>query len=305
MSMRNATGPPLKAGRRRLDPGAAQSITESGKTYPITPPAQAELACSFPRWSPEAVIAEAARNWNLLHPSRPFDPAGGSWTFACIVIEAWLRHAVSNYDMVCTPENRSELQKEIKRRARLAYPWLVNKEIDPRGSGNAGRQPIVRPFDWIGHYLAELSSHRSAAMVALRNAKRKNERQDMQTLEAEISEADRQMQTLYRMVMPDKHGERDVFILHERGDYCWAGNRLSPNHLEPLPITCRNCAARLYRTKRPVNVGGGIYYHVVSCRCSMVFEARKWSIARYADEDGELAKLPPTLRLSRTNNPDN
>src|SRR5262245_19832918 len=56
------------------------------------------LTCSFPRWSPDAVLTEATRNWNLLHPGKPFDPESGSWTFACVVIDSWLRHAVSNYD---------------------------------------------------------------------------------------------------------------------------------------------------------------------------------------------------------------
>jgi hypothetical protein len=110
---------------------------------------QEGLTCSFPRWSPEAVITEAARNWNLLHPGRPFDPAGSDWAFACLVINSWLRHAVSNYDVICTPANRSELQKEIRHRARLAYPWL-SAEIDPRDSGNT--QLIVRPFDQIGGF---------------------------------------------------------------------------------------------------------------------------------------------------------
>jgi hypothetical protein len=116
-------------------------------------------------------------------------------------------------------------------------------------------------------------------------------------LETEIAEADREMQALYRMVAPDKDGEREVFIEHGKGDYWWGGNHLSPNHVEPLDLTCRKCKARLYRTKRPVNVGGGIRYYVVSCHCSMIFEAKKWSIARYADEDGELTNLPPMLRL--------
>ena len=46
------------------------------------------LICSFPRWSPEAVITEAARNWNLLHPSQPFDPEGGDWAFTRTVIDS-------------------------------------------------------------------------------------------------------------------------------------------------------------------------------------------------------------------------
>jgi hypothetical protein len=267
------------------------------KSYPHSPlnASPSILTCSFPQWSPDAVIAEAARNWNMLHPDKPFDPAGGDWTFACIVIEAWLRHAVSNYDMVCTPANRRELQKEIRRRARLTYPWL-SAEIHPRGR-NTDMQPM-RPFDRIGHLLAELSSARSAALVALQAAQRKQERQSIKVLEAEIAEADGKMQQLWRMVLPDEHGDRDVFIEHGKGDYWWGGNHLSPNHVEALPeLSCRKCEARLYRTKRPVSVGAGINYHIVSCHCSMIFEARKWSIARYADQDGRLTKLPPTLRL--------
>jgi hypothetical protein len=254
------------------------------------------LICSFPRWSPAAVITEAARNWNLLHPSQPFDPEGGDWAFTRTVIDSWLRHAVSNYDAIRTPENRGELQMEIQRRARLAYPWL-NKPADPRSGGDTGTQPIVRPLDKISGFLAELSAHRSAALLALQDARRKNERQSIQELEAGITEADRLMQALYRVVVPDQDGERDIFIEHGHGDYYWAGNRLSPNHVEALPTSCPNCEARLYRTKRPINVGGGCRYHVVSCRCSAAFEAKKWSLTRYADQDGRLTKLPPTLRL--------
>jgi hypothetical protein len=251
-----------------------------------------ELTCSFPRWSPEAVITEAARNWNLRHPSQPFDPEGGDWAFSRTVIDSWLRHAVSNYDAICNPENRLALHKEIQHRARMAYPWLKGP-ADPRSGGDTGAQPVVRPFDQIGRFLAELSSHRSAALLALQDARRKQKQQNIQALEAEIAEADREMQTLYRMVLPDKHGDRDVFIKHESGEYCWAGNRLSPNHVEALELTCPDCQARLYRTKRPVNCGSGCRYYVVSCHCSMIFEA-KWPIVRCSDEDG---KLTPMLRL--------
>jgi hypothetical protein len=254
------------------------------------------VLCSFPRWSPEAVITEAARNWNLLHPSQPFDPTG-DWAFTRTVIDSWLRHAVSNYDTICNPENRLALRKEIQQRARLTYPWL-SKEIDPRGS-NTGLQPM-RPFDQIGRFLAELSSERSAALVALQNARRKHEhRRNIEALETLVAEADRKMRALWRMVLPDKHGERDVLIEHDSGDYYWAGNHLSPNHIEPMPLACSSCEARLYQTKRQVNCGGGCRYYIVSCRCTMIFEARKWSIARYADESGELTKLPPALRLHR------
>jgi hypothetical protein len=252
------------------------------------------LLCGFPRWSPEAVITEAARNWNLRHPSRPFDPAGGDWAFTRTVIDSWLRHAVSNYDAICHPGNRLALQKEIQQRARRAYPWL-SRPADPRssGGGDARAQPIVRPFDQLGHSLAELASARSAALLALQSAKRKHEWQNIQALEAEIAEADHEMQTLWRMVLPDTQGERDVFIKHETGDYFWGGEHLSPNHVEALPITCPDCQARIYRTKRPVNCGGGIHAYIISCHCSMAFEARKWPIVLCWDEDG----ITPMLRL--------
>jgi hypothetical protein len=260
----------------------------------------AGLICSFTRWSPEAVITEAARNWNLLHPSQPFDPEGGDWAFTRTVIDSWLRHAVSNYDSICTPDNRLALQKEIQQRARMAYPWL-NRPADPRSGGDAGTQSlIVRPLDKISGFLAELSAHRSAALLALQDARRKNERQAIQTLEAEIAEADRLMQALYGVVVPDQDGERDIFIKHGHGDYYWAGNRLSPNHVEPLQITCAKCKARIYRTKRAVKVGGGCRYFVLSCHCLMAFEARKWSLTRYADADGRLTKLPRALPLKLT-----
>jgi hypothetical protein len=257
----------------------------------------AGLICTFPRWSPEAVIAEAARNWDLLHPGKPFK--GGDWTFTRTVIDSWLRHAVSNYDEICNPENRLALRKEIQQRARTAYPWL-GKPADPRSGGH--EQSIVRPLDKISGFLAELSAHRSAALLALADARRKNERQAIQRLEAEIAESDRLMQALYRVVKPDQDGERDIFIKHGHGDYYWGGDNLHPNHVEPLPITCAKCKARIYRTKRPVNVGGGCRYYVLSCHCSMAFEARKWSLARYADADGRLTKLPRALPLKLTPN---
>jgi len=300
-----ATGPPVneegdapeQRKRRRIQQETGKRTEHNTRERED---AMTGLLCSFPRWSPEAVITEAARNWNLLHPSQPFDPEGGDWAFTRKVIDSWLRHAVSNYDSICNPENRLALRKEIQHRARVAYPWL-NKEFDPRS--NAGMQPpMLRPFDQLGRFLAELSSERSAALVALRDAKRKHEdRRSIEALETLVAEADRQMQTLYRMVLPDKHGERDVFIENGNGDYYWAGNRLRQNHIEPLPLTCGDCQARLYRTKRPVSVGGGCRYYIVSCHCSMLFEARKWSMARYADQDGELTKLPPMLRLKVSN----
>jgi hypothetical protein len=259
-----------------------------------------ELTCSFPRWSPEAVITEAARNWNLRHPGQPFDPEGGDWAFTRTVIDSWLRHAVSNYDVICNPENRPALHKEIQHRARMAYPWLKGP-ADPRSPGDAGTQPVIRPFDQIGRFLAELSSERSAALVALWDAKRKHEdRCNIEALETLVAEADRLMQALYRVVVPDTGGERDLFIKHGHGDYYWAGNRLSPNHIEITPLTCGKCKARIYRTKRAVKVGGGCRYYVLSCHCRVAFEARKWSLTRYADADGRLTKLPRALPLKLT-----
>jgi hypothetical protein len=261
------------------------------------------LICSFPQWSPEAVITEAARNWNLRHPGQPFDPKGGDWAFTRVVIDSWLRHAVSNYDAICHPENRLALRQEIQQRARRAYPWL-SRPADPRssGGGDARAQPIVRPLDQISGFLAELSAQRSAALLALQDARRKNERQAVQTLAAEIAEADRLMQALYRVVKPDAGGERDLFIEHGHGDYYWGGNRLSPNHIEITPLTCAKCKARIYRTKQAVKVGGGCRCFVLSCHCRVAFEARKWSLTRYADADGRLIKLPRALPLKLTPN---
>jgi hypothetical protein len=235
-----------------------------------------EIPTAFPRWSHTRIIAEAARDWNLRHPENLCDPAKSDWGFICAVVHSWLRHSFSRYDEALRDgHNREILQAAAHKAASRFYPWL-RIERDPRSADpKLQNSQSERPFDRFSRSLIEHSSRRSAALSALRSARRKGDKTQVAALEKEIAKSDQKIRSIWELVKPDCNGERNLIMRHKSGDYDWVGISLQQNHIETLPFTCGECGARFCRSKRRIDVGAGISCFIVTCHCSTFLDQHK------------------------------
>ena len=80
---------------------------------------------------------------------------------------------------------------------------------------------------------------------------------------------------LFTAMQPDEYGDRQLVAHHKSGDYFWAGYILENNYIEPLSdrIVCPSCQALIWRTKRKMDVGGGLKNTIFSCRYTTAFSA--------------------------------
>jgi hypothetical protein len=229
-----------------------------------------KLRVAVPRWSRDRVTAEAIANWNLRHPESPAGP-DSEWSLIANVVLAFARHAWSNYDQIVTPETRDNLQARIRAEAQRAYPWLRGSSNPPAAQTQEPQKADVRIFEHLSREFCELSSRRSAAMLAFGELKRKRplDRKMVDQLQAEIDEADAKMKRIFSVVQPDEYGDRHLVVQHESDDYWWLGQKLPLNYVEPVPgrIICPACEARLWRTKKKIDCGAGVRAIAFSCHC--------------------------------------
>jgi hypothetical protein len=217
------------------------------------------MQAAFPRWSMERIIAEACAAWSIRKSDNPCTP-DSDWGFICNVVHAWARHDLTCYDQIHTPETRDQLQAGIRSEVAKAYPWL-RIERDPRKAKVVTEdRPLV--FGMLSRVLSDLSAKRSNAMLALRELKRKRpvDREAVAEMDAEVNRLDLEIRALFTGIRPDEYGDRPLVAHHESGDYLWAGYVLENNYIEPAPdrIVCPACEARVWRTKRKMDLGGGV-----------------------------------------------
>ena len=229
----------------------------------------------FPSWPISRILKEACAAWNLRHDSADhLDPEASPWDqkllAACF---AWLRHSVSAYDqMLESGADRDTLRRQIHAAARRQLPWL-SLDSDPRtrfrASPPGGSVQPTRRLDRLSRAMSEALDAKQAALVGRdRERARELDRHIAKGLDycqwarglASPGFVEEALSNGFEMACAHRGPDKYRYVFEDRGD-------LAENLTLYLPTKCQRCGARVRRTKRELDLGGGVRLYAMSCLC--------------------------------------
>jgi hypothetical protein len=224
----------------------------------------------LPNWPMSSVIKLACDEWTILHPNNPADPVTSPWILVMNAVDCWARHQWSQYNKEVTAETRDKLHEEIRRAARCQYGWLRGA-TDPRPTVQSS-QDDPKLLTGLG---IELNAHVERRALLLRQRRLTSDRDERAKIDAELKDIDRQSELgreLYTIARTGKKHGKEGFVAsaHHHNEYLFGGRPLPPSFTKPAWITCARCGAAVQRSKRPVDIGGGVKANCWACLCISV-----------------------------------
>jgi hypothetical protein len=218
-----------------------------------------------------AVIRAACSEWNLIHAQDPVNPDTSAWPRVIGAVDCWLRHACSNYDQERTDTNRVELQIAVRIAARRKYSWL-RAETDPRTK--ACEPTLELTLTGLGRELNDIIEKRA---LLTRERSRTKDCAERKRIDVQLKELDRQSEMgrqLFKIGQTSRstNGKRSLVVEEHTADrYLFGTRTLESNYINPTGITCVRCWAKVYVTKRPIDIGSGVKRLCWACRCMCVY----------------------------------
>ena len=222
---------------------------------------------TLPNWSAQRLRREAVADFNLRHPDYVLDAKTSDWRDLYRVIHAFIRHRLTNYEEQLAagynPALREKLVAEIEETTRKKYRWL-RPDRDPRCE-DQGQETDKPAFNQTAAHLADFYSQKNPLLGALHELRRKGgSRAQQQELRQQLAEIEakilRGQEILLGPMYDDSCSSPKIYLLGpiEVGKrHCFGARKLSPNHLAAENITCPDCGQRIWRSKRPVDLGQG------------------------------------------------
>jgi hypothetical protein len=227
----------------------------------------------FPNFgTPALILREACAAWNMRHaPAEWLNPETSPWDEKFLGgVYAFLRHSCSGYDqMLDNGADRDTLRSQIHAAARRTYPWL-NLDSDPRMRFTPRSRESTRHLDSISRVMSE-------ALQAKQEALAQSDRTQARKLDQYIASGLDYCQWARSMASPGfvdealQNGFRMSYSRRVPGEYCYVfedRGELPENLTVYLPARCQRCLARVRRTKREIDLGGGARLYAVSCLCT-------------------------------------
>jgi hypothetical protein len=229
----------------------------------------------LPPFPQERLIKESCEGFNLLHPDAHLDPDTGEWGQVYAAVLAFLRHSHCLYE--AEPRaggDRDRLHAELTTAAKFKYPWLRLSK-DPRKPKEEAASRLV--FSERSRKLSALVSQKDLLLRAraeLRREFRPDYKERLGEINARIRALEAEAAGLYSSFAIAKGVQRgrvpyDCSFQTEPG-YVFGGRVLAWNYVTPLDYSCARCEHVVFRTKRPLDHGCGIYLMAFSCICQSV-----------------------------------
>jgi hypothetical protein len=222
---------------------------------------------SLPNWSQARLIREAIADFNLRHSDSSLDAKSSDWPILCRTIHKFIRHRLTDYEeQLATgynPALREKLVAEMGKAAAEKYPWL-RLERDPRCE-DQGQETDKPAFNQAAAYLADFYTQKNRILGALAELKRKGgSRAQQQEFRQQLAEIEAQIRRGQEILLEPIYNASGcspkIYLLGpiEVGKRHFFGPRkLSPNHVAAETFACPGCGERIWRSKRPIDLGQG------------------------------------------------
>jgi len=233
---------------------------------------------SFPNWTMDRLLSEAAASWSIHH--EPIDARTGDWPALYNAALCYLRHLHSCYDQeLHHGADRDALHQAFNEAARAKYPWL-RLSRDPR-------QPKVEPeavglprriFADRSKRLSDLISkkdHLFRARSALKREWRSDYKVRCEAINSELRQLEAQIADLLEHIQcvtkPSESRCPGVDMqVHCKSQYLFGGRTLPENYTRGLSFKCPARSQTVCGTKRPIDLGAGVWLNSFSCHCLSV-----------------------------------
>jgi hypothetical protein len=224
----------------------------------------------LPNWSQVRLIRESIADFNLRHPDSALDEKLSDWPVLCRTIHKFIRHRLTDYEAQLAagynPVLREKLVAEIERAACQKYPWL-RPDRDLRSDACEVQKP-AKPqllYNRGAAKLADLYTQKNRVIGAIAELRRKGDRElQQQELRQQLTKIEEEIlrgQILLKPMYDDSCSFPKIYLLGtlEVGKCLqfFGTRKLSPNHLASEDFACPSCGERIWRSKRPIDLGQG------------------------------------------------
>ena len=233
----------------------------------------------FPSLPIARILKEACAAWNLRHTCEEWlDPETSPWDQKFLAATlAWLRHSFPDMTrcwltVLTVKPSAGRFTPPLGGH----YPWL-SLDSDPRtrfrtsGSASESTQSTqsTRRLDIINRGMGKALSAKQEALA-------RADRAQAREFDRYIADGLATCQRLRALVAPDfvddalQNGICIPRVRRDSGEgrYVFEGRELPENLTVYLPVKCQCCLARIRRTKRELDLGGGVRLYAVSCLCT-------------------------------------